>query len=200
MIRSIPLLVLLGLPFAGASAQSYSGLGAKIGLQTATFHSSTIHYNSVIGGTMGLYLPLNCGARFEIQPELLVSAQGAALTFDENGRRELRTYYVTLPLVAKVYVSNAINFQGGVQGGMLMMAQEDGEDVKDLYRPADAALVVGLGIDLMSGWDLTFRYTSGLTTTLVTDDHIYPKNRTLQFSAGYRFMRFAKGRGRTRRR
>ncbi|MFT3886228.1 MAG: porin family protein [Flavobacteriales bacterium] len=153
-----------------------------------------------IGGVAGAYFPLDCGMRFEIQPELLVSAQGAALTYGENGRREMRMLYVQLPIIAKVFLSNVLNVQGGVQGGMLLAATEDGGNVKERYRTTDASLAIGLGVDMTSGWDMTFRYTSGLTSILVSDKAIYPTNRTMQASLGYRFLHFSHQRMRYRHR
>ncbi|HEX2617886.1 MAG TPA: porin family protein [Flavobacteriales bacterium] len=197
MIRPLLFLVVLAVP-ACLSAQPHSGLGFKAGVQMATTRSATFHYEPVVGGLVGLYVPLSCGTRFELQPELLLSAQGSAITFNENGRRELRSYYALLPITAKVFLTNCLNLAGGVQGGMLLAAQEDGEDVKDRFKSADAALVVGLGLDLQSGWDLTFRYTNGLTSILASDNVLYPTNRTWQCSAGYRFARFHHGRGRRR--
>lgn len=199
MLRSVSLLFAAGLACATAFGQSYSGLGAKAGVQMATFRSSAMHFDPLMGGVAGLYMPLNCGARFELQPELLVSAQGAALVTQENTRREWRSFYAVMPLTAKVYLTNAFNLQGGVQGAKLLAMTENGTDVKGQYKKMDAALVFGLGVDLMSGWDLTFRYTSGLTTISVDEAPLFATNRTWQFSAGYRFMRLGgHGRGRSR--
>jgi hypothetical protein len=57
------------------------------------------------------------------------------------------------------------------------------------YNNLDFGLNGGLGVDLRSGLDLTLRYYSGMSPVLRYDDVLFPKNRTLQFTAGYRLMR-----------
>ena len=69
---------------------------------------------------------------------------------------------------------------------------ESGEnsDVSDRYKSMDFGLHIGLGMDLRSGVDMGLRYYSGMIPVLLNDDALFPKNRTLQLSIGYRLMHF----------
>jgi hypothetical protein len=188
--------MLLTLPALGQKA-GRSGVGFKIGGQLATSRSAVFTYEPIAGATMGVYAPLILMNRFEIQPELLLSMQGSAFTPVEGERSVSHLYYVQLPISAKMYMSNVVNLQCGLQAGWLALATQNGERVTDRYKPTDVGLNVGLGADMRGGTDLTLRYYIGLTPVLMNDDQVFPSNRTLQFTAGHRFMRI-KGHARRR--
>jgi hypothetical protein len=160
----------------------------------STTHAEGLVYDPVPGATMGAYFPLWCGDRFELQPELLAATLGSAFSDADGGRHVLRTFYVQLPLSAKLFVSNAVNFQLGVQGGRLIMARSsydgEGDDVTELYRPFDFGFNTGLGIDFASGVDLTLRYYSGMSGLAPNDDQHFATNRSIQLTVGTRLIRF----------
>ncbi len=189
-IRLLSLLLLVAALPAWGQRSSRSGLGLKIGAQMANTRSAAFSYDPVPGAVLGVYAPLRVADRFEVQPEVLLSMQGSAYAPTEGTRTVNHLYYAQLPVSAKLYVSNALNLQAGLQAGLLLMANSNGADTKHLFKSTDLGLNLGLGVDLINGTDLTLRYYSGLTTVLVNDDLIYPSNRTLQFTAGYRFLRF----------
>lgn len=196
-----PLIVLslvLALPAFG-QRPNRSGIGLKAGGQLASWRSAVNTYNAVPGAVAGVYFPIGMGARSELQPELLVSLQGAGRTFGEGQRSMLQCVYLQVPVTAKFFLSNAFNLQAGVQVGQLMLAQQDEMDVTDDLRPFDIGLNMGLGLDLLHGFDLTLRYYSGMTPVLVNDDILFPHNRSIQLTAGYRITQF-KGFGARRRR
>ncbi len=188
-----PIAFVLALPALG-QRPSRSGIGLKAGPLLSMTHAEGLAYDPVPGGTMGAYFPLWCGNRFELQPELLATGMGTAFTDVDGGRHVIRTYYVQLPLSAKLFVSNAVNFQFGVQGGRLILAQStaDGEadDATDLYRSFDFGFNTGLGVDLPSGIDLTLRYYSGMTGLSPDDEAHFATNRSVQLTVGTRLVRF----------
>ena len=190
-------LFVVSLPAFGQKI-SRSGLGLKGGLQMATTRTAMLRYDPVPGAVFGAYAPIYAGARLELQPELLLSAQGSSIKPEEGIRQTLRLYYLQLPINVKFYMTNVVNVQAGVQAGRLLAANSDHEDVTELYQRMDIGLNLGAGMDLMQGLDLTLRYYSGLTPMLLDDDVLFPTNRTLQFTVGYRIMRF-KHAGRRRR-
>jgi hypothetical protein len=193
---AIPLLwttFVLALPALG-QRPCRSGIGVKGGPLMSTTHAEGLEYDMVPGGTLGVYAPLWCGNRFELQPELLGTSLGSAFTDKEGSRHVLRMYYVQLPLTAKLFVSNAVNFQVGVQGSRLIAARTSDEngsdDATDLFRKFEFGLNTGLGVDLQSGVDLTLRYYSGMSGLSPDDQQNFATNRTLQFTLGLRMMRF----------
>lgn len=179
-----------------AQRPSRSGLGYMGGPQMATWHSEAVNYRPVAGFVAGIYVPIWAGRSMEIQPDLLLSLQGAAQELPDDGSSTMRNLRAVLPVSLKVFFGRTFNIQAGVQSGYLLMAKADGTDIRDQVSPLDMGLNIGAGIGTTTGLDLTLRYYSGLTNTLVEDKHFYPSNRTLQFTAGYRFMQFSRQRQR----
>lgn len=159
-------------------------------MQWSTIQAGALDYQPMIGAAMGAYVPLWCGPRLEIQPELLLSYQGAQLVHKEDDPKAIRLIYAQLPITAKFFLTNALNVQGGVQAGKLLAATSADNDVHDDYVPFDFGMLVGLGADLESGLDFGVRFYSGMTPLLVNDDKFYPTNRYTQLSIGYRVARF----------
>lgn len=180
----------LALPALG-QRPSRSGIGLKGAAQWTTIQAGALSYQPMVGAAAGAYFPLWCGARFEVQPELLLSYQGAMLLHKEDDPKAIRLMYAQLPISAKLYLTNAVNLQAGAQIGRLLAATSDGDDVRDDYVPFDFGLIAGLGADLQSGLDFAVRYYSGMTPMLVDDDLFYPTNRYTQLSVGYRIARFS---------
>lgn len=172
-----------------------SALGVKGGLVLGTARSELVRYGLVPGATLGPYAAFGVSDRIELQPELLVSLQGASYVVGENDDRWVdRQLYAHLPLSVKFFVSNTLNLHMGGQLGWLLMARTDTDDgainTTDRFVPLDAGIIAGLGLDLISGTDLTLRYYGGVTPTLADDSAIYPRNNTLQLTVGHRFKPF----------
>ncbi len=192
--RVILLTLLISITLPLYTMAQRSGLGVKGGILGSLTRSALLRYDPVLGGTAGLYLALHGGPRFELQPELLVALQGSSHKAPENDLRRMdRQIYLQLPVSAKLFVSNAFNLHLGGQVGWLLLARtsttEGSRDSRSDFVPLDAGIVVGMGLDLRTGTDLTLRYYSGLTPILVGDSTVFPHNNTLQFTAGYRFLR-----------
>ncbi|MCB9169826.1 MAG: PorT family protein [Flavobacteriales bacterium] len=175
-----------------------SGIGFKAGVLGSTARSELRQFRPLPGAVAGLYFPLGISPRIELQPELLVSYQGSSYSIGETDLRAVeRQLYVQIPLKVKFFLSNTFNLQLGGQAGRLLSAwtkdEKDGTRANtSSYADWDLGLVGGVGVDLLSGWDLTLRYYNGLTAILADDDTYFPYNRTLQFTVGYRFVQFRK--------
>jgi len=179
-----------------AQRPSRSGLGYMGGPQAATWRSEAVNYRPVAGAVAGIYVPIWVGNRVEIQPELLLSLQGAARDLPDGERSTMRSLHASMPVSLKIFLNRTVNLQAGVQGSYLLLAKAEGKDITDKLSPLDMGLNVGVGIGSANGIDLTLRYFSGLSNALAEDHTSYPSNRTLQFTMGYRFMQFARGRRR----
>lgn len=186
-------LLLLALP-AVAQRPSRSGIGLKAGLQWSTIQSGGQNMQSIPGAAAGAYAPLWFGNRLEFQPELLLSYQGATHFHKEDPAREIRLLYAQLPVSAKLYLTNAVNVQLGVEAGYLVAANVDGNDAMESYKPFDFGLLGGIGVDMMNGLDITARFYSGLTPILADDIELFPTNRCTQLSVGYRIAQFNRSR------
>lgn len=162
----------------------------------ATWHSEAVKYRPIPGFVAGIYAPIWAGSRFELQPELLLSLQGAARDIPDGNRSTMHNLQATMPVSLKVFLSRTFNLQIGVQGGYLIMAKADGEDISDQLSQLDMGMNAGIGFGSPSGLDVTLRYYNGLSNTLEGDNVLFPSNRTLQLTAGYRFMQFERQRRR----
>jgi hypothetical protein len=180
-----------------------SAIGIKGGVVLGTARSELVRYGMVPGATLGPYAAIGVSDRIELQPELLVSLQGASYVVGENEDRWVdRQLYAHLPVSVKFFASNTFNLHLGGQLGWLLLARTDTDDgainTTDRFVPLDAGIIAGLGLDLIGGTDLTLRYYGGITPTLAEDSTLYPRNQTLQFTVGYRFKPFKQRHARRR--
>lgn len=197
MRTSLPLTSAFVLLFAAsvdAQPSGHAGMGIKAGGQWSTLVASDATYTPIPGGLVGIYFPLLAAARLELQPELFLSYQGCDVQRQEKDPSRLRMLYVHVPVCAKLFLTNEVNLQGGVQVGKCMSALMDNERATDDFRPFDVGVIAGLGVDLRSGFDLNARYYGGTTPVLNETTGVNPRNRLLQLTAGYRVMRFGRHR------
>ncbi len=186
------LITILALPTALHGQQTRkAGMGIKAGAQWSSLLTSDVTYTGIPGGLAGVYFPMLASTRLELQPELLISYQGADLQRPENETSQLRMLYVHLPVSAKLFLTNELNLQAGLQAGKCLSATMEDGSVTDEFRPFDVGFVAALGLDLSSGFDLTARYYGGTTPVLVETTGVNPRHRLLQLTAGYRVMRFS---------
>ena len=181
-----------------------SGIGIKGGPLAAHTRSAVFSSQYVPGATVGIYAPILGAKRFEIQPEVLITAFGSSHTSSEGERYSVRTLYAQIPLLAKVYLSNVLNAQVGVQASKLILAEQStpngSTDITGSYDQNEVALLVGAGADMSSGVDLTLRYHNGLTPVLLNDNALFPRNQALILTVGYRVFAFRAPRFQARRR
>ena len=116
--------------------------------------------------------------------------QGSSYSMIDGGTVVTNTYFLQLPVNAKLYLGNALNLQGGGYVGRILCANTDGENTTDVFNSWDAGFTFGLGLDMMTGFDLTARYVYGMTNMMDGDDTIFPTNRCLQLTAGWRLVQF----------
>ncbi len=191
------LLLITGIPML--SIAQTGGVGIKAGATYGKLLSEVMPAKQAPGATIGLYLPLGIGPRWELQAEVLATAIGSGLSRNEGIYHTERLLYLQLPASAKYYFGNSFNLQGGPQLGFLLKAWRttpDGDqDVRPQYNNMDIGANMGMGIDLRSGLDLTLRYHYGITPVMANDQTFFPRNRYFQFTVGYRFSQFKVGTG-----
>lgn len=181
------------------------GLGIKGGPVASTVKALHYRTNPIVGATAGLYMPWGVAPLFEIQPEVLVTALGAGFVEPDGDRSTVRSLYVQVPVILKKYFTNRLNVCLGYQFNRIVTGQETGEagdrDITERFEQLDMGFVGGAGFDLETGLDLSLRAYSAMSTHYAGDNAIFPKHRSIQFTAGYRFLQFrAAGTHRHRRR
>ncbi len=187
-------IILLAILFASSIHGQNTGLGLKGGVVASSVRSLNIKTSPIIGGTVGLYLPWGIGPKMELQPELAVTSLGAVFMEPDGDRSTLRSIYMQVPLSLKLYLNNTVHFSGGYQFGKLLYAgsssTKGNKDITDRYESIDMGFIGGIGVDLISGLDINLRAYGAMTPSLRNDDALFPKNRALQCTVGYRIVQF----------
>ncbi|MET4107381.1 porin family protein [Hymenobacter sp. UYP22] len=216
-MKKITLVATLLLGGASISwAQTGVQAGLKAGLTTAVL-SGSINQNTKYksGFHVGGMLRVRPSRVFAFQPELIFSQQGSSNEIPLGPvtlENKTKLSYLNIPLLAKLYLSEAVNLQVGPQVGLLLAARQTGQtgyysgsggsgfrtedlDVKADYK-GDVGLCMGLGVDLKSGLTFAARVNYGLTDINNNEQEKQLRealrikglyNRVLEFSLGYLF-------------
>lgn len=168
-------------------------VGIKLGPSFTTWHSEAENDRPVLSMVVGAYAPIRLNPRFIFQPELEVALMGTERELSTERSNELRTCYLRLPATLRLHVTRRWQIAGGLQAGYLLAASriDDGAltDVKEDLNALDLGMIGGTAIIVGESTDLSLRYIYGLSTVLRDDDRIFPTNRALQFTAGFRIAR-----------
>ena len=183
-MKKLLILVFVLSSVAAVQAQVQVALGIKAGANISKFDdSATDNLTTFHAGAFGLFKFTKIG----IQPEVHSSQQGAKIDGDE-----LKSSYMTIPVMLKLYLIGGLNLQAGPQFGFLTKAELDGNDVKESFTNSDLSANVGLGWDLPFGLTVDARYNIGLSD--VGDGPQAPsfKSRVVQVSIGYKILKLGK--------
>lgn len=188
-MKKVLILVFVLSSAAVATAQVQVALGIKAGANISKFDGENTDDN--IAGFHGGAFALFKVAKFGIQPEFLFSQQGSKFS-DLN--YDLKTSYVTIPVMVKFYLIGGLNLQAGPQFGFLTKAELEGQNVEDSFKNSDVSANVGLGWDLPFGLTVDARYNIGLSGVGDGDGLIQAdtKSRIIQLSVGYKIFKFGK--------
>jgi hypothetical protein len=189
--------MLIAVVMSTAPAWAQVGGGIKVGVNLASIsgfndadNSTTQRTGLVAGGflTVGL-LPM-----IALQPEVLFSMQGSKLHFSASGISTDATAkldYIQVPVLLRIGNSGKAGASlYGVVGptfGVLMGANQDGQDIKSELKNTDTGVVVGAGVSL-SRFLAEARYTYGLTDlNKVADPGGTNRNRVISVFLGLVF-------------
>ena len=188
MKKWIVFTVLFAFGIAAASAQDLS-FGAKAGVNLANLKPDLDDASTRTSFHLGAVAEIGISDQFSVQPELLYSEQGAKDDSDDD--EVVRTNYLTLPIMAKYYLTDGLCIEAGPQIGFLLTAEveDDGDtiDLKDNTKNTDIGLAFGLGYKLDSGLNFGIRYFLGSDINDVEGDSDKISNRVFQISLGYFF-------------
>lgn len=184
MKKAVLLTVFTVLGFVNANAQEIK-FGAKGGLNFATLTgdvSNDVDY--VTAFNVGILAEIPLTEKFSFQPELMYSGQGYSI-----GDDVVALSYLNVPLMGKYYVWKGLSLEAGPQIGFLLSADDEGEDVKKLFKSVDFGVNFGVGYKLQNGLNFGARYNLGLSDlNNVNDSTAKIKNGVIQVSVGYFFF------------
>ena len=148
-------------------AQEISG-GVKGGLnvssQKVDWAYGQINTQPKLGVHIGGYLVVMLDEKMGIQPELLLSTQGAKYK-DFDGKTNMT--YILVPVLFRYNFNEMFSAHAGPQFGLLLSAKavSDGDkiDRKDDFKTLDVGAAIGVGVELPMGFNCGARYIFGLS-------------------------------------
>jgi len=151
--------------------------GTEITLNTNNYDSA----DAITSYHAGLVAEIKLFENLAIQPELLYSTQGATY---KNATQEFKNElgYISIPVVAKIYLSKSLSLEAGPQASFLL-SEKNKFDYKE-SETFEFAAVAGLGLNVTKNLFLQARYGLGLTEA---SKDAKTKNSTFQISAGILF-------------
>jgi hypothetical protein len=188
----IPLMVLC----SGVFAQKFQ-FGLKGGVNVSNFTNTSfnnVDNKALIGFHGGAMLSLLLGDHFAIQPEALISTQGAKLKFvDEGVEDNYRLTYITIPVMAKGRFNGGFYLEAGPQFGFKVNENiPGGGDAENFAKNLDLGIAAGLGFHGKSGLGIGARYIVGISKVGDFDDNDFVdpsfRNGVAQLSLFYTFF------------
>jgi hypothetical protein len=195
MKKSILFVAALVLSTTFAAAQEYVYFGVKGGVNFSTISGDGFSdFNDESARTayhLGLLAEVPVSDRFSIQPEVLYSAQGFdIIRREDNADIEHQLDYITVPVLAKLYVTNGWSFEAGPQVGFVVNEEiGDGDNDIDFYNDdrKDLDISLGLGTSFkLNNFFLYGRYNAGLTN-IYDNTAADAKNSVIQAGIGLLF-------------
>lgn len=180
-------LIILLIPFSIAfqsKAQTYYGIkaGANIASFRVTGSGVGLTSDSRTAVLAGFLLNTSLTDNLLFQPELIYIGYGGKVL-----GVELKTDYISLPLVLQYKAVNRFYLEAGLQPGLLATAKSEGEDVKSSFKNFDLPGLVGASFDFTENIGLGIRYAFGLVNVADDSDGSTSKNRGLQIALHVKF-------------
>ena len=146
------------------TTQAQVSFGAKAGLNLSTWTGDVEDLKMKPGFYVGGLANIAVSFRFRLQPELLVSAEGAGT---KQGGPSLNTMFINIPVMAQYYAFSGFYVEAGPQLGFLLSAKAklDGEslDIKETLNTTNFAASFGAGYYIGHDLRLGARYNLGLS-------------------------------------
>ena len=162
------------------------GLGIRAGANFATVSGGDIpEVGAITSFYAGVYYQMSLVKDLlYLQPELQYSSQG----FSSKQTGESVDYsmdYITVPILAKIYVIKIFSFEAGPQFGFNISDSFDTSNSKGYtVETFDPAMALGLNINLPFGLSLDARYVYSFTETVTNTSE---KNQVIQAGLGLKF-------------
>ncbi len=184
-MKSLKILLLSAFFTLGASTVSSQSWGIRAGANISDISGSKENTTAKTGLYVGVYkeIPLIKSLLF-IQPEVQYSQEG----FETKGFEDTKIDYLTVPILAKIYVAKIVSFETGPQFGFKVSDNVDYADPKS-FVPSWA---FGASFNLPLGLSINARYISALSDTFdvkngLDNDFDSGKNQVFQIGAAFQF-------------
>jgi hypothetical protein len=174
-MRSLKILLLGAFLILASNTISAQKWGIRAGANFSDVNVDGLDTDAKTGLYVGVYkeIPLVGGLLF-VQPELQYSQEGFSTDFGDA-----KLDYLTVPILAKIYVVKLLSFETGPQFGFLVNDNDFGDS--NSFIPSWA---FGTSLNLPLGLSINARYISGLDDTY---DGLSGKNQVFQVGAAFQF-------------
>ncbi len=188
----IPLIVIS----SGLFAQNFQ-FGLKAGANISNFTNTNFDNfdnKAVVGFHGGAFLSLLLGNHFAIQPEAMISTQGANLNRvdDVAGSGDYKLTYLAVPVMLKGRFNGGFYLEAGPQFGFKLSENVPDNTVENFAKDLDVGIGAGLGFHGKSGLGIGGRYVFGVSEVGDFDrsdlDNPNFKNGVIQISLFYTFL------------
>ena len=175
-----------------ATAQGFSGLGAKLGYNLSTFTGVDIPgkgVSSQSGVTLGGYATYEFNNTFSLQQEVLLTFKGSKVNTIGDVWLSNIFLYVEMPLMLKASILEDSRLRPNVYAGPAVAALAAAFNSKGLLediRTYDLGFVIGGGVEIW-GLSLDLRLTKGLLNFDQSAGGIDLKHQTISVMMGYAF-------------
>jgi hypothetical protein len=179
-----------------SNAQSNVHLGIKGGVNIAGLQvENADDYDTKVSFHAGGLAHIHINRHFAIQPELVLSGQGAKYTSQANNTTKANLTYLNIPVLAQYMFGDGFRLETGPQLGFLLSAKNKFADVtvnvKDSYKTTDVSWAFGVGYLSDMGLGVDLRYNLGLSNINdASGADVY--NRVFALGLFYQFMHNSK--------
>jgi hypothetical protein len=187
-MRSLKILLLsaiIGLVSNTASAQAF---GVRAGVNISTISGDYYDSSTQTGYYAGIYKEIPVVKDiFFVQPEIQYSSQGFS-----NDIGDYTIDYITVPVLAKVYVVKLLSFETGPQFGFKISDKSDPNspliDPDFDYETFDPAWAFGASLNLPFGLSINTRFISSFNSVFKEGDYNNEgKSQVFQVGAAFQF-------------
>ena len=184
-MKKIIFVILLTIATNFSNAQNFQ-VGLKGGGNVSNFTGGdfdAVKKKSLVGIHAGGYIKFRF-SEFVLQPEVMVSTQGAKID-SISGSYNWKITYINVPLMLQ-YDFGGFYIEAGPQVGFSTDQDFANSTIEDFANNLDFSAAIGLGVHNKSGLGLGARYMAGLSKVgeFTPSNGVNPdfKNSVLQFS------------------
>jgi hypothetical protein len=138
--------------------------GVKAGANVSNFMGGdfeAVEKKALVGFHGGFFVNFSF-AGFGIQPEILISTQGAKID-SVSGSYDWKITYINVPVIAQYRFPGGFFVEAGPQVGFKISDNIEKQTIENFAKDLDLSAAAGLGFKGKNGFGLGARYTVGLS-------------------------------------
>jgi hypothetical protein len=151
--------------FISLASFSQISFGLKAGANISNFTGGDfddVKKKALVGFHGGAYLRISL-LRFSLQPEAIVSTQGAKIEDGSGDSHNWKITYANIPVMLQYRMGLGFYVEAGPQFGFKLGDNMEDQTIGDFARDLDLSAALGLGLRTKKGLGVGARYTAGLS-------------------------------------